>query len=44
MGDMPSKYATTLNVRYDETCVMTSHVHHSEQVSVIYDCTVFILE
>ena len=30
LGDMPSKYATTSNVRCDEN-IMTSHVRHSEQ-------------
>ena len=35
---MPSKYATTSNVRYDEKkWIMTSKVHHSERASAISD-------
>ncbi len=45
---MPSKYATTPNVRYDEDMrynedknpVIMSHVRHSERGSVISDCLV----
>ena len=33
--NIPSKCAKTSNMRYDETCVMTSHAHHSERGYVI---------
>ena len=38
---MSSKYATTSNVHYDEKCVTTSLVRHSERESAIPDCLVY---